>query len=133
MSFHFLFRWCKIKAQPGANRLINHLRSNGVPMALASNSPRENIETKISYHQGNFCIWILKNKEANFSGLILINKFHWQYGHTHTSISVPMYLYILTSFFFYLSCFLLAVVFKDMICTYRLEAILLCYNRRWWS
>lgn len=48
----FSEQWCKIKAQPGANRLINHLRSHGVPMALASNSPRENIETKISYHQG---------------------------------------------------------------------------------
>lgn len=48
----FSEQWCKIKAQPGANRLINHLRCHGVPMALASNSPRENIETKISYHQG---------------------------------------------------------------------------------
>lgn len=48
----FSEQWCKIKAQPGANRLINHLRSHGVPMALASNSPRENVETKISYHQG---------------------------------------------------------------------------------
>ncbi|XP_022886311.1 bifunctional riboflavin kinase/FMN phosphatase isoform X1 [Olea europaea var. sylvestris] len=48
----FSEQWCNIKAQPGANRLINHLRNHGVPMALASNSPRTNIETKISYHQG---------------------------------------------------------------------------------
>ncbi|XP_020259928.1 bifunctional riboflavin kinase/FMN phosphatase [Asparagus officinalis] len=43
-------QWCNIKPLPGANRLINHLRSNGVPMALASNSPKSNIEAKISYH-----------------------------------------------------------------------------------
>lgn len=45
-------RWCNIKALPGANRLINHLKSKGVPMALASNSPRSNIEAKISYQNG---------------------------------------------------------------------------------
>jgi phosphoglycolate phosphatase-like HAD superfamily hydrolase len=45
-------RWCNIKPLPGANRLIKHLRSNGVPTALASNSPRSNIEAKISCHQG---------------------------------------------------------------------------------
>ncbi|XP_048135372.1 bifunctional riboflavin kinase/FMN phosphatase isoform X2 [Rhodamnia argentea] len=44
--------WCKIKALPGANRLIKHMRRHEVPVALASNSPKENIETKISYHQG---------------------------------------------------------------------------------
>ncbi|KAI9198040.1 hypothetical protein LWI28_009041 [Acer negundo] len=43
---------CNIKALPGANRLIKHLRSHGVPMALASNSPHASIESKISYHQG---------------------------------------------------------------------------------
>jgi hypothetical protein len=46
------FRWCNIKALPGANRLIKHLKSNGVPMALASNSPRESIDAKISFHDG---------------------------------------------------------------------------------
>ncbi|KAK9103148.1 hypothetical protein Sjap_020402 [Stephania japonica] len=30
--------WCNIKALPGANRLIKHLKAHGVPMALASNS-----------------------------------------------------------------------------------------------
>ncbi|GJN29895.1 hypothetical protein PR202_gb18157 [Eleusine coracana subsp. coracana] len=44
--------WCNIKPLPGANRLIKHLRSNGVPTALASNSPRSNIEAKISSHEG---------------------------------------------------------------------------------
>jgi hypothetical protein len=47
-----IFRWCNIKALPGATRLIKHLMSNGVPTALASNSPRSNIEAKISCHQG---------------------------------------------------------------------------------
>ncbi|KAJ6938083.1 hypothetical protein NC651_004699 [Populus alba x Populus x berolinensis] len=45
-------QWCNIKARPGANRLIKHLSSHNVPVALASNSPRANIESKISYHQG---------------------------------------------------------------------------------
>ncbi|CAN1854395.1 Bifunctional riboflavin kinase/FMN phosphatase [Linum perenne] len=45
-------RWCKIKPLPGANRLINHLRNHKVPMALASNSPRANIDAKIHCHQG---------------------------------------------------------------------------------
>ncbi|KAL8554577.1 hypothetical protein ACS0TY_002680 [Phlomoides rotata] len=48
----FSKKWCNIKAQPGANRLINHLKDHGVPMALASNSSKENVETKISFHQG---------------------------------------------------------------------------------
>ncbi|KAF5728642.1 putative riboflavin kinase/fmn adenylyltransferase [Tripterygium wilfordii] len=48
----FSDQWLKIKALPGANRLIKHFSSHGVPMALASNSPRASIDTKISYHQG---------------------------------------------------------------------------------
>ncbi|KAI4312840.1 hypothetical protein MLD38_037630 [Melastoma candidum] len=44
-------QWSKIKALPGANRLIKHLRGNGVPMALALNSPQESIELKISFHE----------------------------------------------------------------------------------
>ena len=47
-------RWCNIKALPGANRLIKHLKGHGIPMALASNSPRDSIEAKISYHDGWF-------------------------------------------------------------------------------
>ncbi|CAB81254.1 putative protein [Arabidopsis thaliana] len=42
----------KIKSLPGANRLIRHLKCHGVPVALASNSSRANIESKISYHEG---------------------------------------------------------------------------------
>ncbi|KAL1345987.1 hypothetical protein HN51_019637 [Arachis hypogaea] len=45
-------RWTEAKALPGANRLINHLKKNGVPMTLASNSLRENIDVKISHHNG---------------------------------------------------------------------------------
>ncbi|MED6183686.1 hypothetical protein PIB30_040071 [Stylosanthes scabra] len=48
----FSDQWCNIKALPGANRLLKHLKNHGVPMALASNSPRESIEAKISYHDG---------------------------------------------------------------------------------
>ncbi|KAI3874305.1 hypothetical protein MKW92_044107 [Papaver armeniacum] len=48
----FSERWCNIRALPGANRLIKHLKGHGVPMALVSNSPRESIETKLSYHEG---------------------------------------------------------------------------------
>uniref|UniRef100_A0A452YCK3 Riboflavin kinase n=1 Tax=Aegilops tauschii subsp. strangulata TaxID=200361 RepID=A0A452YCK3_AEGTS len=45
-------RWGNIKALPGANRLIKHLKSSRVPAALASNSSRSNIESKISCQQG---------------------------------------------------------------------------------
>ncbi|KAF8019781.1 hypothetical protein BT93_G0466 [Corymbia citriodora subsp. variegata] len=48
----FSNQWCKIKALPGADRLIKHLRHHEVPMALASNSPKADIEAKISYHEG---------------------------------------------------------------------------------
>lgn len=48
----FSKHWCNIKALSGAKRLIKHFSSHEVPMALASNSPRENIETKISCHTG---------------------------------------------------------------------------------
>ncbi|KAL1829744.1 hypothetical protein DCAR_0209113 [Daucus carota subsp. sativus] len=45
-------KWCNIKALSGASRLIKHFRVEGVQMALASNSPRANIESKISYQSG---------------------------------------------------------------------------------
>ncbi|KAK9152947.1 hypothetical protein Sjap_000427 [Stephania japonica] len=48
----FLDRWCNIKALPGANRLIKHLKAHGVPMAIASNSAKASIETKIFYQRG---------------------------------------------------------------------------------
>ncbi|KAL8248186.1 hypothetical protein R6Q59_005054 [Mikania micrantha] len=44
-----LFSWCKIKAQPGVYRLIEHLRGHGAKITLASNSTRANIETKLSF------------------------------------------------------------------------------------
>ncbi|OWM77529.1 bifunctional riboflavin kinase/FMN phosphatase-like [Punica granatum] len=48
----FSDQWHNIKPLPGASRLINHLKGHGIPMALASNSPRASIESKISYQQG---------------------------------------------------------------------------------
>ncbi|KAL3627649.1 hypothetical protein CASFOL_029012 [Castilleja foliolosa] len=48
----FSDKWCDIKALPGANRLINHLKGHGIPIALASNSSKSNIETKISSNKG---------------------------------------------------------------------------------
>ncbi|KAM1002285.1 hypothetical protein ACFX15_002662 [Malus domestica] len=48
----FSNQWCNIKALPGSYRLLKHLSGHRVPMALASNSPKENIETKLSFHQG---------------------------------------------------------------------------------
>ncbi|XP_039049522.1 bifunctional riboflavin kinase/FMN phosphatase isoform X2 [Hibiscus syriacus] len=45
----FSAQLCNIKPLPGANRLLKHLSGHGVPMALASNSSRGNIESKISY------------------------------------------------------------------------------------
>ncbi|CAL1372681.1 unnamed protein product [Linum trigynum] len=48
----FSDQWCNIKALPGACRLIKHLADHKVPMALASNSPRANIDAKINCHQG---------------------------------------------------------------------------------
>ncbi|XP_031502025.1 bifunctional riboflavin kinase/FMN phosphatase-like isoform X1 [Nymphaea colorata] len=44
--------WSKMVALPGAERLIKHLHNRGVPIALASNSPKASIETKLSYHHG---------------------------------------------------------------------------------
>lgn len=46
--------WSNIKALPGADRLIRHLSSKKVPLALASNSPRSSIESKIASHYGAF-------------------------------------------------------------------------------
>ncbi|GKE26285.1 bifunctional riboflavin kinase/FMN phosphatase [Tanacetum coccineum] len=42
----------------GCPPLINHLRGHGVKMALASNSLRDSIETKISYYSESFSVII---------------------------------------------------------------------------
>ncbi|KAK1258666.1 hypothetical protein QJS04_geneDACA019267 [Acorus gramineus] len=47
----YIERWPQAKALPGADRLIKHLYELGIPLALASNSIRKNIDTKISYQQ----------------------------------------------------------------------------------
>lgn len=45
-------KWKDAKALPGADRLIQHLHKHQVPLALASNSVREYVDGKISYHKG---------------------------------------------------------------------------------
>jgi len=42
-------RWSDVKSLPGANRLIRHLHRHGIPFAIASNSLKNNILSKISY------------------------------------------------------------------------------------
>ncbi|GKV30920.1 hypothetical protein SLEP1_g39687 [Rubroshorea leprosula] len=48
----FSARIGNIKPLPGANRLLKHLSGHGVPMALASNTSKASIESKLSYHKG---------------------------------------------------------------------------------
>ncbi|KAJ1285468.1 hypothetical protein BS78_03G281700 [Paspalum vaginatum] len=43
----YLKRWQKAKPLPGVKRLVKHLHKNGVPLALASNSIRRNIDHKL--------------------------------------------------------------------------------------
>ncbi|TKW16870.1 hypothetical protein SEVIR_5G327700v4 [Setaria viridis] len=43
----YLKRWQKAKPLPGVKRLVKHLYKNGVPLALASNSIRRNIDQKL--------------------------------------------------------------------------------------
>ncbi|WZZ09295.1 hypothetical protein YC2023_095216 [Brassica napus] len=52
-------RMDKTKALLGANRLIRLLKGRGMPMALAFNSSRANIESKISYRE------VFKRGQAN--------------------------------------------------------------------
>ncbi|KAK3161989.1 hypothetical protein QOZ80_1BG0083910 [Eleusine coracana subsp. coracana] len=44
----YLKRWHKAKPLPGVKRLVKHLHKNGVPLALASNSIRRNIDHKLA-------------------------------------------------------------------------------------
>ncbi|XP_066309946.1 bifunctional riboflavin kinase/FMN phosphatase-like isoform X3 [Miscanthus floridulus] len=43
----YLRRWQRAKPLPGVKRLVKHLHKNGVPLALASNSVRRNIDHKL--------------------------------------------------------------------------------------
>ncbi|XP_031105372.1 bifunctional riboflavin kinase/FMN phosphatase-like [Ipomoea triloba] len=45
-------KWQLAKALPGVNRLMAHLHKQGIPIALASNSLRKNIDGKLAYHEG---------------------------------------------------------------------------------
>ncbi|CAI7896665.1 unnamed protein product, partial [Closterium sp. NIES-53] len=45
-------RWSKAKPLPGAHRLMQHLQACGIPMAVASSSPRRNVNIKLSFHAG---------------------------------------------------------------------------------
>lgn len=44
----YLKRWQKAKPLPGVKRLVKHLHKSGVPLALASNSVRRNIDHKLA-------------------------------------------------------------------------------------
>ncbi|KAF8766281.1 hypothetical protein HU200_007795 [Digitaria exilis] len=44
----YMKRWQKAKPLPGVKRLVKHLYKNGVPLAIASNSIRRNIDHKIT-------------------------------------------------------------------------------------
>ncbi|CAL4973970.1 unnamed protein product [Urochloa decumbens] len=43
----YLRRWQTAKPLPGVRRLVKHLHKNGVPLAVASNSVRRNIDHKV--------------------------------------------------------------------------------------
>ncbi|CAI5492719.1 unnamed protein product [Closterium sp. Naga37s-1] len=45
-------RWSQAKPLPGAHRLMQHLQACGIPMAVASSSPRRNVNIKLSFHAG---------------------------------------------------------------------------------
>lgn len=44
--------WCDSRFLPGARRLISHLAAAGVPLALATSTPRATLEKKLSRHEG---------------------------------------------------------------------------------
>nr|CAB3478348.1 unnamed protein product [Digitaria exilis] len=48
----YMKRWQKAKPLPGVKRLVKHLYKNGVPLAIASNSIRTNIDHKITKMEG---------------------------------------------------------------------------------
>ena len=48
----FSYRWQKAKPLPGVKRLVKHLHKNGVPLAIASNSVRRNIDRKLPKLEG---------------------------------------------------------------------------------
>lgn len=56
-------RWAQARALPGANRLVTHLHSHGVPFAMASSSPAKNIKAKLSYQAG---MYVFMNANFNF-------------------------------------------------------------------
>jgi len=47
----------EIKMLPGAERLLRHLHSKGVPIALATSSSRENFELKTQHHTEVFSLF----------------------------------------------------------------------------
>lgn len=52
LTLSFSYRWQKAKPLPGVKRLVKHLHKNGVPLALASNSIRRNIDHKLPKLEG---------------------------------------------------------------------------------
>lgn len=111
--YNYNCRWCNIKALPGANRLIKHFSSHGVPMALASNSSRVDIESKISSHQGILFQALITS--ATWLGNLLVT-------------CIEGIIHCVCHFW---ECFIFQFIFYFPI--YRVEGILLCHHWWWWS
>lgn len=45
-------RWSMARPLPGARRVIKHFHTHGIPIGLASNSPKANILAKLTYQPG---------------------------------------------------------------------------------
>lgn len=46
------FRWGEAQMMPGATRLLQHFKASGVPMAVATSTPRSSFNAKMSGHSG---------------------------------------------------------------------------------
>lgn len=68
-------RWERARPLPGAVRLVKHLHSHNVPVAIASSSPAEIIKTKLSRQSGAAlasCEGLLENFELNFVVVLFV-------------------------------------------------------------
>jgi len=90
-------RWAQARALPGANRLVTHLHSRGVPFAIASSSPAKNIKAKLSYQAGMyvfmyanfncFCFLAIRQVSSWMLEEMWINIHKWSFDEKVTSIA----------------------------------------------